>query len=675
MPIGPVATVAIIIGVVATVILFSQSLVVVAGLALSEILTEMPTFYEYSEYGGRAYQPVACDVKGDNYSTLWCGTNTAECNRADASTNPKCQIKPSVYIDYYWLLAGIGMSIMLVAICISVVQYLMEGSGIVKQGEAVDRIKKIVPYLIFIILLPTVWDPVAITIEELSLFLMAPFPPEHDPYIDVGVVAIFVGAPEDSFRNHAQLRGAWLFMEAGSIIPPTVWQPDAIIGFILDPVKAVTNTFSGAFLGIFKAVVVITLALELWVTGILRVMATMITVMAMPIMLSLSLIPHFSKATGQITSTLGGLMIAPIFSATIFTIGLAYLSASRHDDEIVRWLQALAVCFLCSSGVTVLAGGFFMNAKGELMGALKGALMSATIAATSVVTGGATGVAGMAGAGGSIGKAAMSAGTAGIKGTVQGMTSAATNNLGTGGTGGTSGGDGGSSTKRQILTGPTQRQHQDGGMSPGSGRSAAAPGTISAIPQHQDGGMTPGAPGSGLDVMPGSEQEVGPIGTGDVESQGTEGQQGIEGQQPETGGTEEYPDEVPVEGGKPVKKPENLVTDKPKKMDYFKSFLFGAITSSASNIMGGAMPKGYGADKAIEPLSKKVTESSKNLLAGHSKDFMASAKYHDALNNYKKAQGDKKSGTASEEDAIDGDVPTDGTTDPKSKNYKPSYIG
>ena len=98
------------------------------------------------------------------------------------------------------------------------------------------------------------WDPAALFIETSALYLMAPFPAEEEPYINVGLVQAFMNTTEP--MDHAQLRGAWLMMEAGNVIPPSVWQPEALVGFVFDPAKAVNNVLTSAFLGIFKAVAV-----------------------------------------------------------------------------------------------------------------------------------------------------------------------------------------------------------------------------------------------------------------------------------------------------------------------------------------------------------------------------------------------------------------------------------
>ena len=388
--------VAIIVAVVAAIILISQGIVISTGLSLPDILTEMPTFYEYTDNGTRAYAPVACDRNGDSFDSSLCVWQTAECAESTAMTNPICQEKPSPYLKYYWLLAGIGGIILILAICYNVVRFLFEEpGGWVRQGEAFENIKRIIPQVIIIALLPTVWDPVALTIEDTALYLMAPFSPEEDSFIDVWVVAAFANAPEGSFKNHAQLRGAWLMMEAGNIIPPSVWQPEAITGMILNPDAIAGNVFTSAFLGMFKAVIAITVGLEVWITGIVRVLATMITIMAIPILYPLSLIPQFKSATEDITKFLPALLIAPIFSAIVFTIGLAYLSSSRGDDELIRWIQALCVVFMCSSAVTAIAGGFVFRTVNSISSHVQTAISSATVAATSMVSGGISGAMGM----------------------------------------------------------------------------------------------------------------------------------------------------------------------------------------------------------------------------------------------------------------------------------------
>ena len=641
----------VMLAVVAAVIIISQGIVVKVGLELPTILTDMPTFYDYAEDGSRAYEPIACDRTG-SYNVADCVLFTPGCDGTGASTDSNCHLKPSVFIDYYWLLAGIGASVMMIALCISVLQYVGEGTGLTNASKAIENVKKIIPYTIFIFLLPTVWDPFAMIIEETALFFMAPFPPETDPYIDVGVVAAFVGGPQDSFKSHAQLRGAWLFMEAGSIVPPTVWQPETLVNFIFDPDDAVNNVLTGAFLGVFKAYVVIMLGLEMWVSGIVRVMATMITVMAMPIMLPLSLISQFQKATQQITSALAGLMIAPIFSAIVFTIGLAYLSSSRNEDELVRWLQAVCVCFLCSAAVTTLAGGFFMQAEGKVSAALKTALIAAAATVSAAATGGISAVGGMgaaaAGIGGGLGGAAKMGG------------GGAQNTMGANATAllGGSGSDMGSKsgTAAHILSGVgttaagavgaiTGGHKMSGGYSEAHSVKAGMGQTAST----ESGGDTPSVDPKQADA------KVPPRAGGTVVTDG---------------GAGELPEEAENKEGKTVKKPEKLHTAKPSKMDYFKTFLMGAVAGGVGPMMQGAIPRDAGMDKFTEPVKKKATETSTAYVNARQKEYQDSSDYFGAVNDQKEADKvAKKNVEKSEEDIKNNDK--DGDSDKGT----PSYIG
>ena len=632
--------IAIILAVIATIIIISQGIVVVAGLALPEILTEMPTFYDYAEDGGRAYEPIACERTG-NYNVADCVWFTPGCEGSGARSDPNCQLKPSVFIAYYWLLAGIGISIMVIVMCIAVTQYVAEGTGLTDKNKAIENVKKIVPYIIFILILPTVWDPLAIMIEELALFFMAPFPPETDPYIDVSAVAAFVGAPQDSFKSHAQLRGAWLFMEAGSIIPPTVWQPEALVGFIFDPAKAVNNILTGAFIGIFKAVVVILLAMEMWVSGIVRVMATMMTVMAMPIMLPLSLIPKFGEATRKITSTLSGLMLAPIFSALVFTIGLAYLSSSRNEDELVRWLQAVCVCFLCSSAVTVLAGGFFMDAKQNVMGALKTAMIGAATATAAAATGGIGAVMGGAGASAAAGKALTGIATTGAKTMA---TATETASL----VGSRSGKDSGHGNQQILDT-----NAGSGGAPPGSVNANAGfidappgappgapgiPGTVQAGAGDMPGGYNEQQPSGGFGVNPPTDNRPPRSGAADADfaqnaddtSKNAKKKDSME--KPEEPAQEgKYPKEVKDKAGHTVKRPEHLRTDKPTKKHMGMTFLMGAIAGGAAPTMQGIIPKGFGLEKFTEPVGKQAANLTHDTIDVEKKEYEDSAKYFKAL--------------------------------------------
>ena len=106
------AQIIIIMAIIASVIVLSQTAVVTSGLALPTILTDMPTFYEYNEDGSLRQTHESCL---ETYDALK-GCDVLRCGPGDGN-RAGCVDKPSNLIKYYWMLAGIGAIIIVVVIC------------------------------------------------------------------------------------------------------------------------------------------------------------------------------------------------------------------------------------------------------------------------------------------------------------------------------------------------------------------------------------------------------------------------------------------------------------------------------------------------------------------------------------------------------------------------------
>ena len=336
----------------------------------------------------------------------------------------------------------------------------------------------------------------------------------------------------------------------------------------------------------------------------------------------------------------------------MFTIGLAYLSSSRNEDELVRWLQAVCVCFLCSAAVTTLAGGFFMQAEGKVSAALKTALISAAATVSAAATGGISAVGGMgaasAGIGGSLGGAAKM----GVTGAQNTMGANATALLG--GSGNDMGSKSGSAA--QILSGAgttaagavgaiTGGHKMSGGYSEAHSVKAGMGQTVST----ESGGDTPNVDPKQADA------KVPPRAGGTVVTDG---------------GAGELPEEAKNKEGKTVKKPEKLHTAKPSKRDYFKTFLMGAVAGGVGPMMQGAIPRDAGMDKFTEPVKKKATETSTAYVDAQQKEYQDSSDYFGAVKDQKEA-GEE----TNVDDKTDKRNAKNENKDGDSDKGTPSYIG
>lgn len=575
---GFIEQVAIIMIIVGGIIAVSQSFVTLAGLQLPTILTDMPTFYEYAEDGTRALTTAECNQSGEHLS--W------ECMAASQTCTDDgrigCEAKETGYLRFYWFLAQYSMAIMIFVVAISVMEYVMSGTGFTSNTNAIERIKKIIPFLIIITILPAIWDPVAISIENTALFLMAPFP---DDKTAIGIAGIAID--QTTLEGRAAARSAWLWMEAGHIIPPSTWDPETWSTFLVDPAKFTEEVITVAFLGVFKAYVVILLGIEMWVTGVLRVVLTMIILISVPIFLPMTLIPKIGRHADDYVNGIFGLAMAPILSAVIFTAGVAYLQSSFDQPALIRWLSAVCVCFLCSSAVTSVGGSLLMTTKGDVMSAMKTALSAAAMTVSAAVSGGVGAVTG--GGGGASGAGMIGGVTKGIAGgvaggVVQGVTSGAISSAAQTGSLGDRGPTQHGTSKAQIM--PDSRlPNMPGSSQPGSG---VIPGSAGAQ-VGPDGGYVPA---SAKD----SDDDTG-AGAG-ADSQDTPSFRHGHGFT--------KPDSKPESGEAP-----NV------KMQWWKdkaaAFMLGAVAGSAGPIMQGSLPEGFGMEKITEPLAERATQVSEGM--------------------------------------------------------------
>lgn len=584
-----IGMVAIIMIVVAGIIAVSQSFVTLAGLQLPTILTDMPTFYEYTDDGARVLTTPECNESGAHFS----GKCTGASETCTEGGGTGCEAKETGYLRFYWFLAQYSLAIMIFVIGISVMEYVMSGTGFTNESNAIDRVKKVIPFLVIIMILPIIWDPVAIIIENVALYLMAPFPEDR---IDIGLTGLTID--QSTLEGRAMARSAWLWMEAGHIVPPSTWDPEAWSVFLGDPARFMEETVVIAFLGVFKAYVVILLGIEMWVTGVLRVVLTMIILISIPIFLPMTLIPKFDKHASDYVNAIFGLMMAPILSAIIFTAGIAYLQSSLDNPALVRWLSAVCVCFLCSSAVTTVGGSLLMTAKGEVMGAMK----TAMIAAAATISGAATGGMGAVAGAGAVGTGGMGAiagtgatGTGGAAAVLGGVAKGAGGSLATAAQTGMLGGGGNTQqnvNRDQIIPDSAPSSKPGIGADTGGIPGGGIGGGPNVIPTVMPGSSTRSAP-------PHADSGYVPGDSGDAATD-----DGVEKKTPKKksfwqkhGLTEPGP-ELP-EGAKKL-----------SFKDKMMAFGMGAIAGSAGPIMQGSLPEGFGMEKITEPLAERATNIS-----------------------------------------------------------------
>ncbi len=347
----------------AALIGISQGFVEVGGLLVPELITDMPTFFDYDE------------TTGDMI--------------LDGDGNPAANER----IDLYWLLVSISVFILVAVAMIAVLGYVFEVARWIHPGTAIGILKKIALFLIVFLVFPFVWDIYAIIIENFSLFLLDPF-----------------GSGDDPADRTLEL---WRAM--GSVIPVDIFDLDAWASAFTDPGAFAQGMMKDVFLALFKGFAVMFMTAMMFIISTVRILLTIIIAMSIPLLLTLSLIPMFRSVKDMLVKNLIGLSIAPIFSALVLTTGLAYLDSTTLP-AMQDWFASLAVGFLAVFFPVMLAPmlGNIVTQVGQMMST---AIMAGSIVGSMAGQGALGGVAKSLGstADGAAAMAGMSSGaTAGL---------------------------------------------------------------------------------------------------------------------------------------------------------------------------------------------------------------------------------------------------------------------
>ena len=300
----------------AALIGISQGFVEVGGLLVPQLITDMPTFFDYD------------DVTGDMI--------------LDGDGNPASNER----IDLYWLLVSISVIMLIAVAMVAVLGYIFEIVRWIHPGTAIGIIKKIVLFLIVFLVFPFVWDIYAIIIENFSLFLLDPFETGDDP----------------------SNRTLELWRAMGSVIPVDIFDLDAWASAFTDPGTFAQGMMKDVFLALFKGFAVMFMTAMMFIISTIRILLTIIIAMSIPLLLTLSLIPMFRSVKDMLFKNLIGLSIAPVFSALVLTTGLAYLDSTTLP-AMQDWFASLAVGFLAVFFPVMLAPmlGNIVTQVGQMM--------------------------------------------------------------------------------------------------------------------------------------------------------------------------------------------------------------------------------------------------------------------------------------------------------------------
>ena len=201
-------------------------------------------------------------------------------------------------------------------------------------------IKGAITVAAFSLIIPLVWDPVAIFMENSAMYIMG-VDGQHAGDIAKRVI-LKAGAVE--------YRG----FDPVAMLNELVWHPGGLIGGVTDTVTGqLQEVFLNTILALARAQAVVLTVLLLFITSIVRVEVTMLAVMMYPITGALALLPIFTNyGLHNVVRThiIGGLM-APITGAIIFAGGYATILAQEAAGvfPLEQWITSLTILIIAST--------------------------------------------------------------------------------------------------------------------------------------------------------------------------------------------------------------------------------------------------------------------------------------------------------------------------------------
>ena len=350
----------------AAMIAISQVFVTVGGPAVPDLLSDMPTLFEYE--GGRRVPEGLPLLSGPPGPEL-------------AESHPS--------LAMYGLTVQIAFGIFAVLLMLAGVSYFFEEMSLVRPGTAQAMAARMAVLAPLYLALPLVWDTAALLIESSSLYLMDPF--GGDPHgraarlwCMMGSAACTVGGttvdPVDAFGEIGAFdRGSALSLDSWS---EALQSPLAGEGFAVN-----------VLLALFKGFAVMFMTAMMFVLSAVRVVLTEVVVVSFPLVTAVGLIPwiNTSGISDMFQRNLVGLSVAPLLSAVVLSVGISAID-SQDVPPLRAWFQMLSVGFLAVFFPVMLSPmlGSLSSKVGEMVST---SIRSATSAGSAGLQGAARGAA------------------------------------------------------------------------------------------------------------------------------------------------------------------------------------------------------------------------------------------------------------------------------------------
>ena len=364
---------------------------------IPEILTDVPTLYDYDDAGNRmegTYQSaIDSGQTTEQIATIQSQVSELESQMSEAVQNSNWSLyaelksqkevlnlelenldfglftQPNQRLELYWMFAIPSLIILSFTVLFAFVAYYWEKAfSIFKKGTSIEILKTSVLGIVVILLLPEFWDTYAIMMKQFSLYLL------------------------DPFNGNPQITTARLWCKMGCIVDinELLNQDTWKIAFA-SPNNFGQELLTNAILPLFKAIPVAMLSISLFVIAKIRVLFIMIVLITIPIWMVCMNLPFLKKHANDMISNMIGASIAPIFSALTLFVGLSYID-SEPIPALEEWISVLGIGIFASVWPIILAPKLSVIAS-QTTSMVQTALQSSAMMGAMAGSGAASGMA------------------------------------------------------------------------------------------------------------------------------------------------------------------------------------------------------------------------------------------------------------------------------------------
>jgi len=244
----------------------------------------------------------------------------------------------------------------------SLVVLLLERVNLgVQRGTAMKIFKCSIISLAVIYAVPEVWDPIALELNDIGLYMLDP--------VD--------GKPNETVTR------LWCRMGNICVVDSRDLLDEDLHKSLMANPNMGRDFFADIILGLMRVTMESMMAMTFFISATIRIAFMLMVLITFPLWLILRLIPPMKKVTNAVLSSFVGCCFAPPLMSIILFIGEQNL-ISRPGDALTEWVTVLGIAILSQTFLTMLAP-ILQSSMSQATSTVSTGIQSTTMAISSGV--------------------------------------------------------------------------------------------------------------------------------------------------------------------------------------------------------------------------------------------------------------------------------------------------